>query len=118
MTNLKKLIDQLGLTVDARTTSTSGRWVILHASHTVSGLPCFDVLAVRFDGAWDRHHFNPEDSKQVTYDLARDHCLRESRVFYAKLSAQMSEPAKPQEADEPSGLRIINPDGSEEPYVN
>lgn len=110
------LVNQLGVLVDAKATSTSGRWITFLGVHSVEGLPCFDVLNIReVDSHCDRHHFSPFNYTLATYDDCRDQAAAEARAFFESTKFQLQQPEKAQEADEKTNATIYGPEGSEEP---
>lgn len=108
---------ELGCRVEAKQTSTSGRWVSLLCEHRANGLPCFDVLNVNTEGRVDRHHFAVVETEGITYDEARDTAKAEARTFYDKVVTLLqTKPSPSLQEEENRGLKIVNPDGSEEDY--
>jgi len=114
----EEIASHLGLKVEARATSTSGRWVSLFCEHLVGGLPCYDVLHVRVDGIFDRHHFGVLQVEGSTYEESRAHAYTIARLHYNKVVTLMqSKGSGANEAEEDlAGLKIISPDGSETDY--
>lgn len=115
---LKSLISSMGLTIDAQATSSSGRWKVFLGTHLREGLPCFDVLLVRTDFVSDVHHYWPGEgeSGKVTYDEARDAAIKQARARYEKVVTLLQAKGGTEESEEDTGLKIVNPDGSEEKY--
>src|SRR5262245_61829700 len=123
MSNIKRpstpseIASHLGLRVEARATSTSGRWVSMLCEHNVKGLPCYDVLHVRTDGLIDRHHFGTVESEGSTYEESRDFAHTCARKQYEETVKLLQSKGSGEEADSQSaGLKIIGPDGREEDY--
>lgn len=115
---LAGLCAKIGITVLARATSTSGRWVVLLGEHTRDGLPCFDVFAVRADFVVaDVHHFGVATTKGTTYDQSRDVAKAAAQTFYEGLVEKLQAKPSPQLQEEPSGLTIIAPDGTKSDFT-
>lgn len=107
-----------GYRVEAKQTSASGRWVCLFCEHREGGLPCFVVCSINTEGLVDEHHFavnEDENDEGLSYDDCRDKAKTTARDFYDQLVAQLQTVSTPVE-DEPSGMKIISPDGSEDDY--
>jgi len=113
----EEIASHLGLKVEARKTSTSGRWVSLFCEHTVGGLPCFDILHVRVDGLLDRHHYAVVQSEGSSYEECRTVAYNLARATYDETVALLQSKGAGQEHEEAqAGLKIISPDGSEQDY--
>lgn len=118
---LQSLLTSMGLTLDAQATSTSGRWKIYLGVHTREGLPCFDVVLINTDFKVDVHHHwaKGEEGKDEpeTYDALRDQAMAKARGLYEKMVQSLQQKGQAQEAEEDKGLKIVNPDGTEEKYT-
>ena len=116
--NLKEFLSKMGIVVDARATSDSGRWVVLLGSHLKDGMPTFVVLAIRStDFLVDLHRFDPVNSDKSSYDECRDQAQKAARRFYEDLVMKLTTRRQTsEESDEDSGLEIQNPDGTTERY--
>jgi hypothetical protein len=114
---VQRIVNHYGGTVEARGSSASGRWLLLLIEHTREGLGCYDVLAVRStDLAVTRWEWWAKGEEGTTYDDTRDLAKAKARIFFEQTLAQLQEKAQPQESEEDKGLRILNPDGTEQDY--
>lgn len=115
----QQFVSAVGLTIEARATSTSGRWIVLIGSHLRQGLPCYDVLMIRSTDLFvDVHHFHTAQTEsRETYDQAKAEAYTKARAFFEECRAKLQSPASPEEGEGPSGLKIHNPDGSTEDYT-
>lgn len=115
-----KICARFGVRCVAKQTSTSGRWISMLCEHSHEGLPCFDVININSEGTVDRHHFLT-NAEGVTYDEARDLAKAEARSVYDKVVERLQQKGQTEEKEDlVKGLKVHNPDGSEEDfkYIN
>ena len=116
--SIQQFISVTGLKIQARATSASGRWVILLGEHLRNGFTCFDTVLIRYEDLYiDAHHFDVAEGERETYDTLREQAKAKARDFFEQAKARLQTVTNTEEADEGSGLTVVNPDGSKEDYT-
>ena len=116
---LNEVLNKLGVLIEARTTSTSGRWVVCIGQQSYKGMPSYCVVCVRLVDLYVRfERFTPADSEESLYEDARREAYDAARALYESIAQQLTKPEQPTEADEPSGMEVVNPDGTKTDGVN